>query len=325
MDSDRRFLSQFDTHFEAINQALTKPLDTPIPLIRDIGAHSLLGEGKRLRPLLFVLSARLCGYGSRKVYRYSSVFEYIHTASLLHDDVLDNAETRRRKPAVRNVWGNSAAILGGDYFYAKASLVALEIDKSELTRILTETTIRMVEGQFLELNHAHDWRMAKDQYMQIISAKTAELIAAACACGGVVADADRKKVRKLSGFGLNLGISFQLIDDLLDYFSSEEQFGKPVGKDLKEGKITLPLIYALERLKRNEAERLADRFRNNTAKEEEYSKVVALVRQSGVRELIRADAVAYAARAAGFLDSFAESPFKKALLDLNSYLVERSF
>ncbi|PKN28016.1 MAG: hypothetical protein CVU64_14935 [Deltaproteobacteria bacterium HGW-Deltaproteobacteria-21] len=325
MDSDRRFLSQFDSYFEAINQALSEPLDTPIPLIRDIGAHSLLGQGKRLRPLLFVLSARLCGYNSPKIYRYSSVFEYIHTASLLHDDVLDNAETRRRKPAVRNVWGNSAAILGGDYFYAMASSISLEIDKSELIRILTETTIRMIEGQFLELNHVHDWRLAKEQYMEIIEAKTAELIAAACASGGVVADADRKTVRNLSSFGLNLGISFQLIDDLLDYFSSEEQFGKPVGKDLKEGKITLPLIYALQRLEGGEAERLAARFRSNTATEDEYSNIIKLVRESGVRELVRADAVAFAARAAGFLDSFPENSYKKALLDLNSYLVERSF
>jgi octaprenyl-diphosphate synthase len=325
MDSDRRFLSQFDPYFDAINQALTEPLDTPIPLIRDIGAHSLLGEGKRLRPLLFVLSARLCGYSSPKMYRYSAVFEYIHTASLLHDDVLDNAETRRRKPAVRNVWGNSAAILGGDYFYAKASAIALEIDKSELIRILTGTTIKMVDGQFQELNHAHDWGLQKEQYMEIIVSKTAELIAAACACGGVVADADQKTVRKLSGFGLNLGISFQLIDDLLDYFSSEEQFGKPVGKDLREGKITLPLIYALEHLGSGEAERLSERFRTNTVTEDEYSNIIALVRESGIRELVRADAVTLAARAAGFLDSFPESSFKKALLDLNSYLVERSF
>jgi octaprenyl-diphosphate synthase len=325
MDADRRFLSQFNSHVESINQALSEPLDTPIPLIRDIGAHSLLGEGKRLRPLLFVLSARLCGYNSPRVYRYSAVFEYIHTASLLHDDVLDNAEVRRRKPAVRNVWGNSAAILGGDYFYARASSIALEIDKSELIRILTGTTIKMIEGQFLELNHTHNWRLQKEQYMEIIASKTAELIAAACACGGVLADADQKTVRSLSGFGLNLGISFQLIDDLLDYFSSEEQFGKPVGKDLKEGKITLPLIYALEHLGPVEAERISERFHSGSITEHDYSDMIARVRESGVRELIRADAVSFAARAAGFLDPFPENSYKKALLDLNSYLVERSF
>jgi octaprenyl-diphosphate synthase len=325
MDTDRRFLSQFDSYFEAINQAIAEPLDTSISVIRDIGAHSLLGKGKRLRPLLFVLSCQICGFTGPKTFRYASVFEYIHTASLLHDDVLDNAELRRKKPAVRNLWGNSAAVLGGDYFYARASAIALEMGKSELLNILNRTTLRMVEGQFLELDHTHDWRLGKKQYMEIIASKTAELIAAACSCGGVVAEADEKTVRALGGFGLNLGISFQMVDDLLDYFSSEEEFGKPVGKDLREGKITLPLIYVLERLDKKEVDRLAERFRANQATDNEYREMISRVRDGGIRERVRAEAQEFAARAAGFLHSFPGGPFKKALLDLNSCLLERSF
>lgn len=325
MDSDRRFLSQFDPHFDEINRALAGPLDTPIPLMRDIGAHSLLGEGKRLRPLLFVLSAGLCSHSDPKTYRYSAVFEYIHTASLLHDDVLDNAETRRKKPSVRNIWGNSAAILGGDYLYARASAIALEVNKPEFLDILTGTTLRMVEGQFLELGHTHNWRLGREEYMEIITSKTAELIAAACSCGAVLAGDRPEAVRNLDGFGRNLGISFQMIDDLLDYFSSAEEFGKPVGKDLREGKITLPLIYVLERMAGEEVERLAERFRTGKAGEEEYLEMISRVRGSGIRERVRSDAQEFAARAAGFLDPFPDGPFKKALLDLNSYLVERSF
>ncbi len=325
MDSDRRFLSQFDPYFEAINRALAESLDTPIPLIGDIMTHSLLGEGKRLRPLLFALSAQLCGYTDPRIYRFSTVFEYVHTASLLHDDVLDNADTRRNRPAVRNVWGNSAAVLSGDYFYAKASSIALECRNSEIIRVLSHTTVRMVEGQLLELDHTHDWHLRKEQYMKIIVSKTAELIAAACCCGGVMAGAGEESVRNLNAFGLNLGISFQLIDDLLDYFSCEEEFGKPVGKDLREGKITLPLIYALDRLDSEKSEQLSRQFRGRHATEQEYANAISLVRNSGVHELVRAEARRYADQAAESLAPFPDCRFKTSLLELNSYLVQRTF
>jgi octaprenyl-diphosphate synthase len=325
MEFNRQFLTQFDPYFEAINKALTHSMGSPLSQIDEIMAHSLLGEGKRLRPLLFVLCAETCGYRRAEVYRYSTIFEYIHTASLLHDDVLDNAETRRKRPAVRNVWGNSAAILGGDYLYARASAIALECGRSEVIQILSSATTRMVEGQFLELEHTHDWHLLEEQYMQVIRSKTAELIAAACSCGGVIADATREAIRDLGSFGLNLGISFQLIDDLLDYFACEEEFGKPVGKDLREGKITLPLIYALKDLTPEEAERLATPFRENNVSDEIHSETISLVRKSGVHERIKEEAGRFAGLAADALASFPESRTRESLLALNRYLVQRSF
>lgn len=325
MDSDRKFLNQFDPYFEAINRALSASTGEPLPRIGEIMTHSLLGEGKRLRPLLFVLCAEMCGYRKPEVYRYSTTFEYIHTASLLHDDVLDNAETRRKRPAARHVWGNPAAILAGDYLYARASSIALECGKTEVIRILCDSTKRMVEGQFLELDHTHDWRLRKEQYMEIITFKTAELIAAACSCAGVIAETDEGTVRALGSFGLNLGISFQLVDDLLDYFGSEEEFGKPVGKDVREGKVTLPLIYALDRLESGEAERLATLFREGKASDQVHADIISLVRRSGVHERIGAEAGKYAELAAGGLASFPDTPTKDALLALNDYLVRRSF
>lgn len=325
MGSDREFLGKFDSYLEAINRALTDSLDTPVPLIGDIMTHSLLGEGKRLRPLIFVLCAQLCGYDKLDLYRFSTVFEYVHTASLLHDDVLDNAETRRKRPAVRNIWGNSAAVLSGDYFYAKASTIALECRNSEVIRILSDATIRMVEGQILELDHTNDWNIRKEEYMEIIVSKTAELMAAACTCGGVIAGVGNEAVAGLNGFGLNLGIAFQLIDDLLDYFSCEEEFGKPVGKDLREGKITLPLIYTLDHLGSEKAKRLAGPFRDKRATDREYSDAILLVRNSGVKELVHAEARRYAELAARSLDVFPDCPLKRSLLDLNSSMVERSF
>lgn len=325
MTSDRQFLTRFDPYFEAINQALSESTGPTLSMIEEIMAHSLLGGGKRLRPLLFVLCAELCGYGKPDVYRYSTVFEYVHAASLLHDDVLDNAETRRKRPAVRNIWGNPAAILGGDFLYTRASAIALECDRSEVIRILSQATKRMVEGQFSELDHVHDWHLRKDQYMEVIISKTAELIAAACRCAGVIADAEAAAIRELGAFGINLGVSFQLIDDLLDYFASEEDFGKPVGKDLREGKITLPLIYALDKMKPEEADRLAERFRQHQATDQEHAETILLVRESGVRERIQAEAGKYASLAADALASFSESGARDSLLALNQYLVERSF
>lgn len=325
MDLDRKFLDQFDHYFRAINEALTRPLGTRISVIENIGRHSLSGEGKRLRPLLFVLSSQLCGYPGDDSYHVSTIFEYVHTASLLHDDVLDNAEIRRRKPSVRHIWGNSAAILGGDYLYAKASAVAIEANKSEINKVLSDTSARMVEGQFLELDHTHNWQISRDEYMEIIISKTAVLMAAACACGGILAGAEKQAIEHLRDFGLNLGIAFQLIDDVLDYTSCEEEFGKPVGKDLREGKITLPLIYALHDLEIGEVERLADLFKNCRASDEDYARVITMVRNDGIIERIRSEAKGYADKAAGSLGFFPHSSVRASLLALNAYVTERSF
>ncbi|MBN1102889.1 MAG: polyprenyl synthetase family protein [Deltaproteobacteria bacterium] len=325
MEADQKFLSRFDGYFDAINAALDKPLCTRVPVIEEIGRHSLLGAGKRLRPLLFVLSAELCGYRGAEIYHFSTIFEYIHTASLLHDDVLDNAETRRRKPAARHIWGNAVAVLGGDYLFARASTVALECDKPELMKVLSRATARMVEGQFLELEHTHDWHVRKDRYMEIIISKTAELMAAACVCGGILAGAGPEAIRGLSDFGLNLGIAFQLMDDVLDYSSCEEEFGKPVGKDLREGKITLPLIYALQGMSEQEIDRISEPFRNQRAGEDAYRDVINRVRSRGFLDAIRAEARVFADLAERFLGIFPDASSRERLLSLNSYLLRRNF
>jgi len=259
------FLDRFSPQLKEIDEALNQSLGARIPIVSDIVRYSLLGAGKRIRPLLFVLSSRLCGYQGKDVYRLSTLFEYVHAASLLHDDVLDNADLRRSKPSVRQVWGNSAAVLGGDFLYAAASAIAIECRNLELIRLLSDVLKRMVEGQFLELEHTHDWKISKADYLEIITAKTAALMGAACSSGALVAGADEKNMQNLGEFGLNLGIAFQLMDDLLDYTSSEAVFGKPVGKDLKEGKITLPLVCFVSELEKGEVERLGELFKSQKA------------------------------------------------------------
>ena len=325
MDSDRIFLDQFDDHFKRINAELDRNLSTHVRLLEEIGHHSLLGEGKRLRPLLFVLACEMCGYQGIDLYHFSTIFEYIHTASLLHDDVIDNGQIRRKKPTANLVWGNSAAVLSGDVLYSKSFSIAVGCTNIQFLQTLTDTTTRMAEGQVLELVHTHNWHISKNEYMEIIISKTAELISAACACGAIMSSAEKQDVEHLARFGYNLGIAFQLVDDLLDYTSSEEAFGKPVGKDLREGKITLPLIYTLSSLKPDEVRRLEDLFKNQKAADEDYKKLIDLVRNNGVIDRIRSEANAYVDRAAGSLNHFPGSPVRENLAELNAFLIKRSF
>ncbi|MFC1867226.1 polyprenyl synthetase family protein [Thermodesulfobacteriota bacterium] len=325
MDSNRNFLNRFSKHFERIDKELNKNFSSRVPMIEDIGRHSLLGKGKRLRPLLFLLSGKLCGYKGEDIYSLSTMFEYIHNASLLHDDVIDNAATRRSKPSAKHIWGNSAAVLTGDYLSSKAAAIAVRTNNIELLKMAIDTGARMSEGQFLELIHTGDWNTSKDEYMDIITSKTAELMSTTCACGAIIAGAGKEISYNLSKYGLNLGIAFQLVDDLLDYASSEEELGKPVGKDLREGKITLPLIYTLSGSKNEEINRFENQFKGQDADEEDYMKLIKFVRKSGAIERIRSEAKEYSGKASEFLDIFPESPVKTDLIDLNEYVSKRNF
>jgi octaprenyl-diphosphate synthase len=322
---DRSFLDQFNPHFEKIDEELIRTFSTRVALIEDIGKHALLSEGKRLRPLLFVLTAQLCGYDGKDVYRLSTLFEYIHAASLLHDDVIDKAELRRKKPSASNLWGNTAAVLAGDYLSSKASALAVSTENIEFLHVVTTTASKMTEGQVLELVHTNDWDTTREVYMDIIVSKTAELMSAACTCGGIIAGVNDDKIERLRKFGLNLGIAFQLMDDLLDYTLSEEEFGKPVGKDLREGKTTLPLIYTLSTLDRGMQREIKDFLKRGNLSDDYYYNLIAVVRDSGSLERIRNEARDYVGKAADSLEAFHESPLKEGLMKLNEYMIERNF
>lgn len=316
-------LGQYNSHFERIDEELGKVISSRVGLIEDIGRHTLLGQGKRLRPLFFVLSCRLCNYQGGGIHRLSTIFEYIHTASLLHDDVLDNAEVRRNKPSANHLWGNHAAVLVGDFLSSRSFFIALDSNSLPFLKTLVETATRMAEGQVLELIHTDDWKISKEEYMEIITAKTAVLMSAACACGSIISGTDVEAEQSLAKFGLNAGIAFQLMDDLLDYISSEEVFGKPVGKDLREGKITLPLIYTLQELEGSERKRLENLFKNQQATEEDYRNLIEIVRSNGVVDRIQDEARSYSNKAASSLSLFPDSPFKRDLLELNRYIIKR--
>ena len=325
MSGNNDIFGRYKNHLAKIEEELARLLSSRVALVEDMGKHALLAQGKRLRPLIFILSSQLSKYEGRDLHHFATIFEYIHTASLLHDDVLDNAEIRRRKPAANQLWGNHAAILEGDFLYAKASSVALEAHNPAFLKAIVDTVVRMSEGQILEIKHTHDWETSKDVYMEIITAKTAVLIAAACSCGAILSGADEKSKNMLELFGLNMGIAFQLIDDLLDYTSSEDVFGKPVGKDLREGKVTLPLIYTLSNLEASERKGLEDLFKYHQPTDDDYMHVIELVRSNGALERIRYEAKSLGEKAEGFLSGFADSPVKKDLLALNRSMIERTY
>ncbi len=318
------FLDQFTPYFERIDQELGKVLKSNVSLIEEVAQYSLFGNGKRLRPLFFVLSCELCNYTDGDRYTLSTVFEVLHAASLLHDDVIDNATIRRGKESANKVWGNPAAILVGDFLFSKFSHMVVEKRHIELLKILADTATRMTEGQVLELVNTHNWGLSRREYMGIITAKTAALISAACAGGGIVAGADEDDIQSLKDFGLNMGIAFQIIDDVFDYTATVETTGKPTGSDLREGKITLPLIYALTCLTPQEREQLEELFKKGQASEKDYLEVTELVRSNGAVARCRYDAQQHVDRAATFLRLFPDSPIKDYLLKLNQFVVTRS-
>ena len=323
MDSDISNLTQFRDHFDIINDELYKVFNSRVPLVQEIGRHALLGHGKRFRPLSFVLSCELCNYHGEDVYQLSTIFEYIHTASLLHDDVLDNAEIRRNRPSANQVWGNHAAVLEGDFLVSKAMGIAIRAGNIPFLAKIIETATQMTEGQILELAHTDDWNIGRDLYLEIITAKTAMLISTACACGAIISDAGSETADSLAQFGLNAGIAFQLIDDLLDYTSSQEVFGKPVGKDLREGKITLPLIYTLTQLETTEKKRLEDLFVNHQPTDDDFRDIIDLVRGKGELDRIREEAQSYVDNAINFLDIFPDSATKRDLITLSRHIIDR--
>ena len=325
MGRDRRYFDRFNSHFNEIENELEKSFSSNEPLIEEIIRHSLLGEGKRLRPLLFVLSCLMCGYQKKDMYRFSTIFEYIHCASLLHDDVIDNADTRRKKPSASNLWGNTAAVLTGDFMFSMAFNVAMEAKSFEILSIINKTAVRMTEGQVRELVCTRKWNTSEEEYLKIITLKTAELLSVSCEAGAVIADADKKSEEALKKFGLNMGIAFQIIDDLLDYSSSEEEIGKPVGKDFREGKITLPLIFTILDMKERDSKRFEALLVNGSDNEEDYNELISVVRESGKIEKTKEKAQRYVEKAAEYLKGLPASSHRNDLLSLNDYMLDRLY
>jgi octaprenyl-diphosphate synthase len=228
-----------------VETELLSIFDSSAVLIPIIGKHIIDGGGKRIRPLFLLMVADMCGYHGIDRTLFSAIIEAIHTASLLHDDVIDEAETRRGKTSAHKIWGNQIVVLVGDYLYSNSLRLAVSKQNQKIMETLSEATTRMTEGEILQLNKTGYPTITMDEYYKIISAKTGILMSAACRIGAILAGKDDKTEKALAEFGLKTGIAFQLADDILDYIALQDDLGKKLGKDLEEGKITMPMIHLL--------------------------------------------------------------------------------
>ncbi|HSH69986.1 MAG TPA: polyprenyl synthetase family protein [Deferrisomatales bacterium] len=323
MDMSRVF-SLMDVDLQKVERQFEENLRSDVSLIPAMGKYVLSSGGKRIRPLLLLLAARMCGYRGERAIPLASIVEFIHTATLLHDDVVDNANLRRGQRSANEVWGNSASVLVGDFLFTKSfSLLVADNDLSVL-KAMSDATTAMAEGEVLQLLKTCDLEISEDEYLEVVINKTAVLIAAACEIGGLLGGVGEERTRALQRYGLEVGIAFQLMDDCLDYVAEGEAFGKAVGTDLNEGKITLPLIHAMRHC--SAAERA---FVQGVVEREEPLAAGELLR---VQELIGAyDGIEFTreqarrriAAAKAELAGFPACPEREALQVVADYVVTR--
>jgi octaprenyl-diphosphate synthase len=294
-----------------------------VRLVSEIGRYIREGGGKRVRPALLLLASRLCGRRDERAVVLAATVEFIHAATLLHDDIIDEATLRRGRRSVNSRWGNDITVLLGDFLYTKSMAMALSQDNLPILRLLSDVTLRMIEGEILEIEPNGDMQVTEEDHLDLIRRKTADLFAACTRIGALLGEVGEEKSRALTSYGLNLGICFQMVDDLLDFTAEEKTLGKPVANDLREGKVTLPMIFLLRRADAADAEKvravLEDRGFGRVTREE----IVRLGRDHGALEEARALAERYAEAARGDLDAFERSPYRDALEALPGFILAR--
>ncbi len=308
---------------QQIEEALSEVRASQVPFINEVSHYILFSGGKRLRPLLTVLCARLCGYQEKRVYRLAVLFEYLHAATLLHDDVVDGAEFRRGRKAAHNLWGNQATILVGDYLYARALRIAVEEGNFEILKVVTQTTLLMSEGEVLQLLNSDNTGLTEEDYEEVIFRKTAALISAACECGGILAGVEDGQRIALRDFGRHLGMAFQITDDLLDYLGVSKETGKDIGTDFKEGKVTLPVIYALTYASDPDRSRLISLLRDIDPSPEAFEEARRIIDAWGGFEYARKKAESEVKKALKCLEGFPPNRARSVLEEIANYILVR--
>lgn len=306
-----------------VEDQVRKNLDSSVALVNTVAAHILSSGGKRIRPLFVLLCAKLCGYPGHDHLLLGSLVEFIHTATLLHDDVVDDADVRRGRRAARKVWGNQISILVGDYLYSRAICQIVEFRNQSINEALSEACRKMAEGEVLQLYYNGNPLMPESEYLRIIEHKTAGLIAASCKIGSVVGGATEEQQEALFRFGQRLGIAFQLADDTLDYAANGDQLGKALGQDLRQGKATLPLLHLLQHCSEHDRQMIKDRMETRTLSEEDLRRLLSLMQEYGSIAYSMDRARAFVAAAKRDLDSFEDGPPKRALSIAADYMVTR--
>ncbi|MBL8659692.1 MAG: polyprenyl synthetase family protein [Rhodospirillales bacterium] len=300
-------------------------MDSPVALIPQLASHVVAAGGKRLRPMLTLAAARLCAYPGRRHIGLAACVECIHTATLLHDDVVDDSDLRRGLASANVVWGNKPSVLVGDFLFSRAFELMVEDGSLRVLGILSRASSVIAEGEVSQLITTNDTQTSEADYLAVIRAKTAELFAAACRIGAVVAERPEAEEAALEAYGMNLGIAFQLIDDILDYSAKQATLGKTVGDDFREGKITLPIVLAFSRA--NAEEKL---FWRRTLEEleqepEDLERAITLLTARGALATTLECARQYGAKAIDALEPFPPGPVKAALVDAVHFCIERAY
>jgi octaprenyl-diphosphate synthase len=308
-----------------VEEEFTRQISSNVQVVDHIGKYLQTGGGKRIRPILLLLTAKLFNRPiTPAIIHIATVVEFIHTATLVHDDIIDGAEIRRGRPSVNQLWGNQITVLMGDWLYMYAFEMTLRERSFEVLEILTTITRKMTEGELIQLSHIGNIQLTVDEYFDIIQRKTAYLFSACTEIGGLLGGASREQQAALREFGMNLGTAFQLTDDVLDFISTESVLGKPAGNDLREGKLTLPLIYLVENGRPEYIEMIRTVIHDQAYRHVDRAGFVRVLEEEGVLEQARMKAREYAARAQTNLETLPESIYRQALADVTWFSVERS-
>jgi len=308
-------LQQLEEKFKVIIQSDVK-------LVNDVFAHIVGSKGKRLRPILLFLSSGLNGKPTEKSIDAALLVELLHTATLIHDDVVDNSDMRRGIPSINQIWENKISVLIGDFIFAHIFKTLVDMQDDEMIRIIANISIQMSQGELLQMENANDFLLDESIYMRLISHKTASLLAATCQLGAITSESPSSDHKKnLYLFGEYLGLAFQIKDDLLDYYGSEESMGKPIGKDLIENIITLPVIFSLNKAERDERDHILSLLKNE--KQEHVSEIKDFVRQKGGIDYAEQKAEYYINKALQKLEIYPTSAYKNSLILLADYITSR--
>lgn len=322
-DLKTRILEETAGDLEKIEKALLENLQPNLDLVSAVAEHILFSGGKRLRPLLMVLCARLCGYRGGYDHTFSIIFEYLHAATLLHDDLIDGAALRRGKPAAHTVFGNSTAVLVGDFLLARGLSIAAAAGRPKIITIMADITENMSQGEIHQLQRKGQLDLTEAEYMEIIRCKTAVLFQGACRISALLAEASEKRETGLGDYGYHLGMAFQIVDDLLDYSESTAAIGKRVGADLREGKLTLPVIYALQQAGPVARKKMEQIIADEHFSVEAFETLKEMLRQNGGIAYAQHLADEHITKAKDALVIFDASRTRDILLDIADYAVSR--
>jgi octaprenyl-diphosphate synthase len=320
IDEIRALISE---DMQAVDQLIRQQLHSEVVLINQLGAYIINSGGKRLRPVLVLLAARACDYQGNAHIDVAAIIEFIHTATLLHDDVVDDSSLRRGRETANAIWGNEASVLVGDFLYSRSFQMMVAIRSMRVMNILANTTNTIAEGEVMQLLNCQDPDTTEERYMDVIHCKTAKLFEAAAQLGAVLADRPLSEEEALANYGMHLGTAFQLIDDMLDYSDSSAAIGKNIGDDLAEGKPTLPLIYAMRHGAPQEASIIREAILQGGR--ENIGVITKTIESTGAIAYTTALAKLESERAIAALEAIPESPYKEALISLAEFSVSRTY